>query len=70
MNNDLIFAFPMYKARLEDLLRQAAEERLCRRLGGVGKVRQTRQYKIQSAISRRNRLFPETNTSGSGVSLV
>ena len=70
MNNDLIFAFQMYKARLVDLMRQAEEDRLCRRLNGVGEVSRTRRYKIQSGSNRRNRIFPETNYSGSGVSLV
>ena len=68
MNNDLIFAFQMYKARLDDLLRQAAVDRLSRCRDGVSEVRQARRYKMHSTISRRNQILPETNYSGSGVS--
>jgi hypothetical protein len=67
MNHDLIFAFEMYKARLDDLLRQAAEDRLCRRLDGVGGTRRTGRYKMQSDFNGRSRMFPETNCSGCGV---
>jgi hypothetical protein len=67
MNHDLIFAFDMYKARLDDLLRQAAEDRLCRCLDGVDEIRRTGQYKKQADFNRRSRVFPETDYSGSGV---
>jgi hypothetical protein len=69
MNNDFI-AIQMHKARLDDLLRQAGEDRLCRRLRGEGEIRRSRQYKMRAPISGRNRIFPETNYSGSGVSQI
>ena len=67
MNHYLICAFEMYKARRDDLLRQAAEDRLCRRLDGVDGTRRRDRYTRQSAFPRRSRFFPETNVSGSGV---
>ena len=67
MNHDLIFAFEMYKARLADLLRQAAEDRLSKRLDGVDGARRNGRSQMQSSIPGRNRMFAETKCSGSGV---
>jgi hypothetical protein len=70
MNHDLNFAFEMYKARLDDMLKQAAEDRLCRCFDGVGGTRRTGRDKLHSTFSRRSRMLPETNASDSGVTLV